>query len=217
MINCETIRQILKILSEYTKPNTLAATQLLKKELETLSHPLYGKSIYDYMHLWFTWCSKRDAVGTQADNESTQAWLSSMAPMYGDYVATRTGRLLDKQNDGEVTTLYSELRAWQSYFQHNGDTKFKSKHRTTVASISTAAATELSSSLTRSSSSRPSKPCLCGRNHMWKECYYLNAEYPRPEAWKPRDDTKKKIEKRFKEDKNLKERVDKAIQAYNAA
>ncbi|EMF09128.1 uncharacterized protein SEPMUDRAFT_121008 [Sphaerulina musiva SO2202] len=38
-----------------------------------------------------------------------------------------------------------------------------------------------------------------------------------PASVKPRDNTKRKIEKRFKEDKNLKERVDKAIQAYNAA
>ncbi|EMF10632.1 uncharacterized protein SEPMUDRAFT_119167 [Sphaerulina musiva SO2202] len=120
------------------------------------------------------------------------------------------------ENEAEALQIWDDINPG-SYFQYNGDTKFKSKHRTTVASISTAAATESSSSSNRSSSSRLSKPCLCSRNHMWKECYYLNAEYPRPEAWKLRDDTKKKIEKRFKEDKNLKERVDKAIQAYNAA
>lgn len=111
VINCKTIREKLKKLLEYTRPNTLAATQLLKKELETLSLPPYGKTISNHMQLWFLWCGKRDSIGKQADNESTQAWLSSMSLLYGDYVATRTGKLLDKQGDREVTTLHSELRA----------------------------------------------------------------------------------------------------------
>lgn len=53
VLNCQTIRAKLKRLAEFTKLNTLAAAQLLKKELESLIVTPYSRSISNYMQLWF--------------------------------------------------------------------------------------------------------------------------------------------------------------------
>lgn len=51
VLNCQTIRAKLKRLAEFIKLNTLAAAQLLKKELESLTVIPYSRSISDYMQL----------------------------------------------------------------------------------------------------------------------------------------------------------------------
>lgn len=206
VLNCQTIRAKLKRLAEFIKPNTLAAAQLLKKELKSLTVTPYSRSISDYMQLWFMQYSKKDALGAQTDNESTQAQLTSMTLLYSNYIATRTSKLLDKQETGTVTALYLELTVQEAYFQHNRETKFRGKvYKASVAR------TAIATALGKASSNKLKLLCLCSKLHRYRVCFYLNLDFLRPNNWKPRKDIKDRIKKRFREDKGLKERVDKII------
>jgi hypothetical protein len=54
------------------------------------------------------------------------------------------------------------------------------------------------------------KPCICGRKHLWVQCWFSNKDL-RPEGWKPNPKIQEKIYQKFKDDPNFKKIIETKI------
>jgi hypothetical protein len=57
--------------------------------------------------------------------------------------------------------------------------------------------------------------CLCGKNHWYRECYYLNAE-KRPKEWKPDATLRKQIDDKLRSDTTLRDRIKRSVDSANS-
>lgn len=65
-------------------------------------------------------------------------------------------------------------------------------------------------SLGQPTSQYPRNPCVCGGNHSYKRCYYLNPEI-RPSTWQPRPETIANINDTLAKDSALVDRIKKVL------
>jgi hypothetical protein len=61
----------------------------------------------------------------------------------------------------------------------------------------------------------PAEPCLCGQNHYWSDCFYLNNQKTPPQWFTRRQHIQDRIDKRFTNEQGLRERVDAHIESQN--
>jgi len=129
----------------------------------------------------------RDFIQAVPSREFTSAWLIRL------------------QNIDETPDLYSIVQQYREYFRDMKAMNEKRDSRIAYTTFQEVPIEETTSQNPRTSTSgikadqttRINKPCLCGRNHAWRNCYYLN-ELIRPSYWVPNPAIKSEINEKIK-------------------
>lgn len=230
-VKLDTIRKQLKFLSINLKPSDESLRLKLLAQYQLLCHTPYGRQAQQYFDEWQS--IKADDVGQplgskifpQGDSDAARDLTNALEPLFPIEASAH------KRVNRKLTTsvqLTDETEDWRNFCRIEGIEKFNKKINTRVALVAAGESTLKGADKTTpaSGSNTPSNTpnslkkeenpkCLCGQLHYYSECNYLIPARPRPSGWVPNRELKASIQKKLKDDTNLKGKVERAIEYYN--
>lgn len=169
------------------------------------------------------WRSHLDSAQNKSSNK--QAWLTRIEALYNECVNANVPEVLN--TDALLYDFLTAIRiagyenffqAWfQQIFVNNQDIDFyrlvhhfREAQRVEVTQSQASGVAFAATLNGQPTGQYPRNPCVCGGNHAYKRCYYLNPVV-RPADWLPRAETIAKINDLLKNDPALVNQVKKVL------
>ncbi|KAJ5176978.1 uncharacterized protein N7482_002855 [Penicillium canariense] len=173
-----------------------------------------------------TWRDQLEYTSNQ--HQDRQAWLIRTEALYNECLSVDVPEVKDK--DALLYDFLTAIRAagnelfFQTWYQHifvaNQDIDFyrlvhylREAQRLEKSQASTRTGRLAMSTLNGQREARPA--CVCGYNHPYKRCYYLNTD-ARPDGWTPNQDTAESVNKRLQDDPELIKQIQKTLPGFKS-
>ena len=151
------------------------------------------KPLYDFL----TALSDRDPMFASVQENSFEEKLYAKTPLPSMY------ELLERyRNHMRVHRASTTTDTHNAFASYQGETL---KEESTKV-------TESQKASTRGTTTKATKPCLCGMTHLFKECFYL-MEHLRKPNWTPKADLEKKVQLKLKDNERLRGIVERIRQS----
>ena len=222
MISSEnTLKDKLRILKTEIEPsNRLMRTHMLAEYKQLKATP-YGQSVATYLQAWINLGlrDKTQPVGTRlftlGEEEPCDGLATALRPLYQVEADFRMAAMTKALSH----SLTEEISFWKELLSKKDVSQFPAK--TKKIALATASATlkgqdRQSHSPVKQNLTRKPPRCICGNNHQWFRCYYLNKDYPRPAKWSVNRAKKASIQKQLNLKPDLQAKINANIATWKS-